>query len=137
MPTYNYKAGLGNVGSYQVAGIPYVTGGVDCTSATRVSFPSVTSWVAVTNHDATNQVRVGFSQKGVDGTNYFRIHQDKTNGAPDPYTFKLKVTEIWISGSTSVDVCAGLTGITTTDINNQEVSPDGSNWSGSAGALVG
>lgn len=137
MATFQYSVGLGNVGSYQVSGVPYVTGGVDCTSATRVSFPSVTSWVAVTNHDATSHVRVGFSQKGVDGTNYFRVHQDKTNGAPDPYTFKLKVTEIWISGSTSVDVCAGLTGIPNITINNLNVSPSGSNWSGSVGALVG
>ncbi len=136
MASYNYKPGLGNVGSFQVSGVPYVTGGVNCTAAAvKIAFPTVTSWVSITNHDA--ELRIGFSKNGVDGTNYFRLHEEGGNSHPPPARFELKVTEIWISGSTSVDVCAGLTGIESININNQSVSPSGSNWSGSLGALVG
>jgi len=39
MTTYNYKPGLGNAASYQVSGIPYVTGGLDL-SAGDVSLDS-------------------------------------------------------------------------------------------------
>lgn len=138
MSTDNYKPGLGNVASYQVAGIPYVTGGIDCSASTvGLEFPLVTNWIAVTNHDSANHARVGFSKNGVEGTNYFRLHKDQSSGPPTPIVFNVKATEIWISGSTSVDVVAGLTGIETLSINNANISPDGRNWSGSAGALVG
>ena len=57
-----YSAGLGNVGSYQVSGIPFVTGAINATSATKVSFPYVTRWIEVVNYSATTDVRVGFSR---------------------------------------------------------------------------
>jgi hypothetical protein len=136
MSTYDYNPGLGNVGSYQVSGVPYITGGVDCSAAaTKIVFPSVTSWVSITNHGA--ELKIGFSKNGVDGTNYFRLHADSGNSHPPPARFELKVTEIWISGSVAVDICAGLTGISRNRIDNNTTSPDGTNWSGSAGALVG
>ena len=123
MPTYNYKAGLGNVGSYQVAGIPYVTGSIaSSVAAIRIVFPSVTSWVMVSNVGGSAGVKGGFSKNGIDQV------------TP---RLELKLTELWISGANEVSVMAGLTGISETNINNSTVSPSGSNWSGSVGALVG
>jgi hypothetical protein len=49
----------------------------------------------------------------------------------------LKLTQVWLTGSSNVDVIAGLTYIDSADINNINVSPKGANWSGSAGAQVG
>jgi len=136
MPTYNYKAGLGNVGSYQVAGIPYVTGSIaSSATAKRIVFPSVTSWVMVSNVGGSADVKVGFSKNGIDGTsgnNYFMVNQDQVTPR-----LELKLTELWVSGANEVSVMAGLTGISETNINNSTVSPSGSNWSGSVGALVG
>jgi hypothetical protein len=132
MPTYNYKAGLGNVGSYQVAAVPWVSGNINPNTTPRIDFPSVTSWIVVHNHGA-NPARVGFSSLGLAGTNYITI----PSGSSSP-RLELKVVELYLGGtSTSIDVCAGLTGIPVVEINNQSVSPDGTNWSGSAGALVG
>jgi hypothetical protein len=134
--SFNYSAGLGNVGSYQVSGVPFVTGGVDATTATKITFPYVTRWVQVVN-TGDGMVKVGFSENGVKGSKYVTVPNITVGGVgtalpPISSIFELKVSEIWISGSNSVDVIAGLTTIPTARINNPAVSPSGSNWSGSA-----
>jgi hypothetical protein len=132
MSTYNYKPGLGNAASFQVSGIPYVTGGIDATSATGLSFPLTTRWIVVSNVDGSATLRVGFSENGVDGTNYFEVDQNQISPRVE-----VKATQIWLSGSSNCSVVAGLTGIETVNIDNISVSPSGSNWSGSLNALVG
>ena len=157
MATYTYKPGLGQSAAYQVSGKPFVTGTINAkthkplgptgTGPAHVSFPNVTSWVMVINHDNAD-CRVGFSQHGVNRTgagvhgvtagNYIVLGQKPANVGPTVLgPLDLKVTEIWLSGSTNVDVIAGLTYIDATDVNNSSVSPNGANWSGSAGAQVG
>tara|TARA_R110000782_G_scaffold147515_2_gene240290 strand:- start:503 stop:898 length:396 start_codon:yes stop_codon:yes gene_type:complete len=131
MSSYNYKPGLGNVGSYQVAGAPYVSGGIDSTVTSRLSFPNVTSWITITNNTAT-ACKVGFSALGLAGNNYITV----PSASMSP-RLEVKVTEIYLAGSTDVDICAGLTGIDLISVNNTAVSPSGSNWSGSLRALVG
>jgi len=146
MATFNYKTGLGHSAAYQVSGKPYVTGGLDAfttapagpNGAPRlVEFPNVTSWVTIVNNGATDCL-VGFSENGVNGTNYFTIKSESSNAGPSRIgPLDLKVTQLWLSGSTDVDVVAGLTYIESDQINNLSVSPLGDNWSGSSGALVG
>jgi hypothetical protein len=146
-----YSVGLRNVGSYQVSGAPFVSGGVSSAVAngSRVAFPYVTSWVKVYNHG--NQglgVNIAFSQRqaqeeGAAGnTNYLYI-----NGGLDSGVLELKLSEIWLSGSSpNITVVAGLTNIPVRQIDNTNVSPSGSlsannlafgnshrNWSGSVG----
>jgi hypothetical protein len=153
MATWNYRAGLQNVGSYQVSGRPYATGSIDALSPGVagkipyvVQFPKVTRWVVISNADETNTVRVGFSADGISGST-----AGATHGGPYPNYFlrvppgtmtqplELKVTELWLSGSNDVDVMAGLTFIDVNAINNTAVSPgtgnetDGTNWTGSVG----
>jgi hypothetical protein len=137
MSTYNYKPGLGNAASYEVSGAPWVTGSVNCREGhgeQRLVFPRVTRWIEIQNGDSAGEsaepMRVGFTEKGILGTNFFEVSQ--TSGQ-----LELKVSELWISGSDYVQVIAGLTSIETTSINNAAVSPSGSNWSGSLAALVG
>jgi len=137
MPIFNYSSpGLGAVGSYQVSGKPFVSGSIDVNTATagalgplKIEFPSVTRWIVVTNHDITSDgdVKVGFSELGFDTNNYFTVSRD-ANDYGDTMTarLELKCTELYLTGAcTSCDVIAGLTGISTNEIN--------SNWSGSAG----
>lgn len=146
MATYTNKPGLGLVAAYQVSGKPYVTGALDCQSfhpagqygsPRVVHFPYVTSWVTVVNNGATD-CRVGFAEDGVTGTNYFTVKSETANGGISRIgPLDLKVTQLWLSGSTDVDVVAGLTYVENIQIDNASVSPAGANWSGSIGALVG
>lgn len=132
--SFIYSAGLGNVGSYQVSGIPFVTGGINATTATKITFPYVTRWIQITNYysGSIDGLKVGFSENGVNGTRYFRVGKAASNLQHTSYMLELKATEIWLSGSTSVDIVAGLTNIPVGRINNSANSPSGSNWSGSA-----
>jgi hypothetical protein len=136
MTTYNYKPGLGNAASYEVSGIPYVTGGLNPAGGEiALSFPQVTRWVVVSNTDATaaNTVKIGFSSNGVGGENYYLL-----SGSQTTPRLEVKVTELYLNGaSTNVSVMAGLTSIETTNINNLSISPSGSNWSGSLNSNVG
>jgi len=138
MSTYNYKPGLGSVGSYQVSGIPYVKGPITNASTGggpfKLTFPQVTKFISVTNTDAADtELLCGFSSLGLSElTNVFVVPGGQT------LQLELKVTELYYTGSISAfGVVAGLTGIPNTAINNPNVSPSGSNWSGSLGALVG
>lgn len=135
MSVFNYGSpGLGHAGSYQVSGKPYLSGGINVSTATmagvgplEISFPSVTRWVIVTNHDTSNDVDVAFSENGFGSNNFFTVSSD-TNDRANMMTqrMELKVTSIFLSGSsTKVDVIAGLTGISNTELRD--------NWTGSAG----
>lgn len=132
----NYSAGLGNVASYQVSGRPFVSGAINVDTATagplgplEISFPSVTRWITITNHDTTSDgdVKVGFSANGFDTNNFFTVSRD-ANDYGDTMTarLELKVSSLYLTGAcTNCDVIAGLTGISNGEINN--------NWSGSTG----
>jgi hypothetical protein len=140
---FKYTSGLNNVGSYQVSGIPFASGGITAPALSgtpiKVEFPYVTRWVKivpVTGSSATH-LRVGFSENGVKNGNYFRyvvgnnLNHESAPSAP----LEMKVTELYFIGDNSAtatfDVVAGLTSIPISRINN--ISPSGSNWSGSSG----
>ena len=136
MPNFQYKAGLMNVGSYQVSGRPFVSGNIDATTPARVPFPKVTRWVTIDNWGASD-LYVAFSALGITDTdNYFLV---ASSGSVGP--LELKVTELHLSGAAGWDatgnaqacVIAGLTFIEVAAVNNGAISPDGSNWSGSVG----
>jgi hypothetical protein len=134
MATYTYKPGLGQSAAYQVSGKPFVTGNVNPAVTSRIGFPGVTSWVVISNNDNAT-IRVAFSVNGLNAghSNFYTVPANAQSPRLD-----LKVTELHLAGSsTSVDVMAGITYIGTEEINNPAVSPSGTNWSGSAGALVG
>ena len=135
MSTYNYKPGLGNAASFQVSGIPYVTGNINCSTGTqeKIEFPLVTKNITIFNadsNDPVNEVKVSFSPNGVANNAYFSVFET-------PVTLDLKVTEIYLTGSDEVQVVAALTSIDTDQINNVSISPLGTNWSGSHNANVG
>lgn len=133
--SYNYKPGLNYVGSYQVSGIPYVSGGINCkpgNSQVKLTFPSITRSITILNADsADDEVIVSFSPNGVANNAYFSVF------GGSPATLDVKVTEVYLTGSDNVAVVAALTGIEARNINNPTVSPSGANWSGSVAANVG
>ena len=132
---YSYKPGLGAVGAYQVSGVPYVTGNVDASATTvQLEFPRVTQWVVISN-PAGAALSASFSVNGLKASesNFFELPASTVSPR-----LEVKATRIFLKGgSAGVSVMAGLTGIDSEYIDNSAVSPSGTNWSGSAGALVG
>ena len=135
MPTFTYpKAGLGNVGSYQMSGVPFLTSSLEVPASPGtpivVEFPYVTRFVTITNTvpatSASAPLRFGFSEAGVQGTvdNNFIVLD---NG--ESFEAEFRVTKVFlISDSinpTSGSIAAGLTGVQASCLEH--------NWSGSAG----
>lgn len=134
---WNMRVGINNVGSYQVSGKPWTSGSIDAKHGHRpggfeVQFPYVTKWFSVINNDESNPCKVAFSVSGMTGSsNFFTISAADVDqfGLGQSGVLDLKVASIWISGSTNVDIVAGLTSIETISVQTD----DGANWSGSSG----
>ena len=121
--SFQYRSGLGSIGSYQISGIPWASSSLaaDATTPLQVDFFNVTRFIVVKNASA-NKMRVGFSENGVKGTNYFLLGKDESFAAD------IRVTRLYLLGDTAAvtgSIVAGLTGITGDHLV--------SNWSGSAG----
>jgi hypothetical protein len=105
MTAYNQgPPALGNVGSYQVSGKPFVSGGIDVSAYTsgplEITFPSVTRWIVVKNSSKSsdNSKRVlvaaspnGFEQAftpGIPGDeltgSYFQVNDNYTDNSNPP-----------------------------------------------------
>lgn len=118
-----YKAGLHNVGSYQVSGIPFVTGGLTVPSGNTVqpleiTFPSVTQRIQIHNNGATYPIKVGFSANGVKNSNYWLVEEHSTNGkTADRVEMRIKTNKIYLISedathdATDIYILAELTGI--------------------------
>ena len=127
-------AGLGSVGSYQMSGIPYVTASLTVAAnnatPTVVQFPFVAKFVTVINTGSavTPNLKVGFSQAGVFGSNYFTLAYGQS------YTGDWRIEDIYLQSATtsptSASVIAGLTPIPR---GVPSFVSTGNNWSGSAG----
>jgi hypothetical protein len=122
MSEFQYKAGLHHVGSYQISGIPYVTGGLTAPTGSgtpiSIDFPSVTQFITVTNGStvvSNAYLRVGYSLSGTQGTNYTLVPPMSS------ITYEVRATKLFLLGNTTaitglVSVAAGLTGITGYDL---------------------
>jgi hypothetical protein len=119
-----YKPGLGHVGSYQVAGMPYITGSTTMANNTEniIRFPSVTKSITVINRPSGSgeapDIRVHFASTGagignvVENNHFITLTSNK-----DSLTMNVKCSELYISrvdpvaGNASWQVFAELTGI--------------------------
>ena len=94
-----YGAGLGNVGSYQMSGLPFISGSIEvpisgASNYISISFPRVTKSLTIRNDDPDGQVmRVAFARGGLKDRSYS--------------------TEIYLMGHTATVVDAGNPGIST------------------------
>ena len=122
--------GVGDVPSYQLSAIPYVTSSVGTevgtTTPIKVTFPSVTRFVIINNTDASggDTLRIGFTAAGVlgagghddsaaDRSNYFLL-----NGADTTGRMEIRCKELFFlsaANTTGFSIMAGLTPIN----NNQ------------------
>ena len=122
--SFQYRAGISNVGSYQASGIPWVTSSlaVGTSSVVQITFPSVTKTVSVKN-TGSGTLKVGFSSAGITASNNYL-----TLSGSEVFTSDLRITKLYLLSSGSANtatVVAGLTGISFDQLPNS--------WSGSAG----
>ena len=125
---FRYGPGLGNVGSYQASGIPWITGsganGIASGAQHRIKFPMVTRAFTVINMDAATaaEIRVHFHDRHspqsptvIAGQHYMAL-----SGTNDSMTFNVRCKEIYISNaSTSAGtfrIVAELTNISTNEM---------------------
>jgi len=113
MPVH-YKAGLGNVGSYQVAGRPWLTGAaIGIGQEHKIEFPYVAKAVTIVA-SGSSIIRVHFNSTSsgyvVGGKHYITLDSDE-----DSITFNVKCKEVYISSvkaGSAYQLFAELTGIT-------------------------
>lgn len=133
---YDYKTGLGNVGSYQASGRPYLSSSIHLSSSNsvvKVEFPSVSRFVTIKNEGpaASDEVqfRVGFSQNGVnavENTNYLLLDNQESFSADYRVTaVYLRVNPTGGTTNATASVIAGLTSIAGEELTH--------NWTGSVG----
>ena len=121
MPSNIYTAGLRNVGSYQVAGHPYLTvSTIKAADQVKVSFPYVTkktTVIASGSLSATNHLRIHFFSTGAaDQTVLASTAYIVLDSHEDSMEFDVKCKEMYLSAPNAAvgfQVYASLTSIQT------------------------
>ena len=100
-PFNRYGVGINNVGSYQVSGIPWITGSTALAKGQEIKyeFKKITKNITVINNSAQD-IRIHFASTGSDtgasgvmtGSHFVLL-----NSAEDSYTFNVKASEIYIT----------------------------------------
>ena len=125
MPLAHPKTGVQWTAAYAMSGIPWVTGSVVLSdSMVKLAFPNVTRDFSVSNTGA-GEIRVGFTANGVTGSNYYAI------AAGEEKRFELRIRDLWLSGTSTFDVVAGVTSISRNNypnITGSNPAPTGSQF---------
>jgi hypothetical protein len=121
MSTFKYRAGIGQVGSYQVSGLPYITGSASLANGLeqKVEFPRVAKTVLVIN-DSAQDIRVHFNATGsgnvVGGKHFVTLTSNR-----DSISMGIRCKEIYVSNpgpsAAAFTVFAELTGIEAREMN--------------------
>ena len=96
----NYRMGLGNVGSYQVAGKPYLSGSVenlDNGQEDSYEFDYVTKSITVINHTSV-AIRVHFASKS-NADVYTYKHYVELDSDEDSITMNVKCRTLYVSNA--------------------------------------
>lgn len=130
---FDYRAGLGNVGSYQTSGKPFLSSSIDVPvdgSVIQISLPNVSRFITIKNtgfDDGTTDVnlRIGFAANGVSGFNYLVLANQES------YSADWRITSVYLrvdngsSYNATASVIAGMTTIDSGELLH--------NWTGSEG----
>jgi hypothetical protein len=107
--------GIGDVGSYQVAGTPYVSGNIAASKTATITFKFVTSEVQVTTSDAGVTIHFGDASSTTytlpTGLSTFRVRCKKV----------VIVTPVGVTAN----MCASLTGIKADELEQHTQSDYG------------
>lgn len=93
--------GLGDVGSYQVSGVPYVSGNIAINKVATITFKYVTSEIQVTTSGADVKIHFGDAAE-----TFYTLPAGLS-------TFKVRCKKVVIDtpGGATANLCASLTGI--------------------------
>lgn len=130
---FDYRAGLGNVGSYQSSAKPFLSSSINVSSSgdvVRIDFPNVTRFVTIKNTgpddgSADINMRVGFSQNGINNGNYLTVNNQES------YSADWRVTSVFLKVDTvgtfnaTASIIGGMTAIDSVELKH--------NWTGSEG----
>jgi len=107
MAIYSPRAsGLGNSAAYQVAGKPYLTGslltfenGVNLSTSNeyKVTFPTVTKRVTISNYATGSNLAVYFSPKATSPSTITGTHYRIVDSGGTSVTMNIKCSELYIS----------------------------------------
>jgi hypothetical protein len=108
-----------NADEYVGSSLPFVTGSVVITTTPqKISFPYVTRWIVVANTHASEEMRFGFTENGVNAnpaanSNYFLLNaaDGDSNTCVTP-RLELKCDSIWVRGDTGTGTCSIIAGYT-------------------------
>jgi len=98
MSLNNPSSGLFSTPEFQASGLPWtVTAATSGTTVVKYSIPKVTKNITVVNSDATagNRIRIGFTENGVNGSNYVLVNGGQT------VTLDARVKEIFVRANSS------------------------------------
>lgn len=112
----NYpKPYWGHAAEYQVSGWPFVVSGSTTSTPSVVKFGHVTQWVQIQNTDNSKSIRFGFTENGVNDSNFYLLQGGANAKAISP-VMNIKCTEIWFRSDkvgelSSYSLVAGLTNV--------------------------
>lgn len=133
----NPKSGLGYASEFQSSALPWVTSSIAPATGfpVRFSFPKVTRFFTVSNHDgATNTLSFAFTRNGL-VTGSAGIGQQKfTLNAGQTVTCELRIKELWLQGEAGTPSYSLLVGLTNIDASQMPVL-SGTQPNGSTGWL--
>ena len=105
------EPGYNHMPAYQVSGLPYVTSSTATdTPPFKVSFPYITKFITIRADGGS--LDIGFTLNGTNNSNHFVL---PNNGV---LTMEVRVKEMYIKGTSTFHLVAGLTGIPTASIPN-------------------
>jgi len=130
---FDYRAGLGNVGSYQASAKPFLSSSINVSSSgdvVKISFPNVTRFITIKNTgpddgSADIDMRVGFSQNGVNSENYLTVANQESYSADWRITSVFLKVHTTSTSNATASIIAGMTAIDSLELQH--------NWTGSEG----
>lgn len=103
------EPGYNHMPAYQVSGLPYALSGTATASPPyRVEFPYITKFITIRADGGA--IDIGFTANGVLGVNHFTL---PNNGV---LTMEVRVKELFLVGTNTFHIIAGLTGIPTASV---------------------
>ena len=98
------RSGLGSVGSYQVAGTPFITGStIGAGLEIQVNFPNVTRSITIINKDASSDdIRVHFASTGSANT-LAGLHYITLGELNSSLTMNVKCNSVYLSAPGSAE----------------------------------
>jgi hypothetical protein len=131
---FDYKAGLGNVGSYQASAKPFLSSSIHLSGnmgVEEVSFPCITRFVTIKNTvsqvEPTVGLRVGISELGITGSNYLVLFNEES------YSADWRISSVYLKYDSDELVNLGVTASVIAGLTNIDSAELRHNWSGSEG----